>query len=47
MDVAMRITRYALVIAFPLLLAGCKGTENIVGTPSNVTEFRTLASMTP
>ena len=43
----MRITRRALVIAFPLLLAGCKGTEHIVGTPSNLTEFRTLASMQP
>ena len=43
----MRISRHALVIAFPFLLAGCKGTENIAGTPSNVTEFRTLASMTP
>ena len=43
----MRITRRALVIAFPFLLAGCKGTENIVGTPSPLTEFRTLASMQP
>jgi hypothetical protein len=43
----MRITRHALLLAFPLLLAGCKGTERIQGTPSNLTEFRTLASMQP
>ena len=43
----MRITRHALLIAFPLLLAGCKGTEHIEGTPSNLTEFRTLSSMEP
>ena len=43
----MRITRHALFIAFPFLLAGCKGTENIQGTPSSLTEFRTLASMQP
>ena len=43
----MRITRHALLIAFPFLLAGCKGTEHVVGTPSDLTEFRTLASMTP
>ena len=43
----MRMTRYALLIAFPFLLASCKGTENIQGTPSSLTEFRTLASMTP
>lgn len=43
----MRITRRALVLTFPLLLAGCKGTEHIIGTPSNLTEFRTLDSMTP
>jgi hypothetical protein len=47
MDVAMRITRHALLIAFPFLLAGCKGTENIQGTPSPLTEFRTLSSMQP
>ena len=34
-------------MAFPLLLAGCKGTEHVTGAPSNLTEFRTLASMTP
>jgi len=43
----MRITRHVLLLALPLLLAGCKGTERIQGTPSNLTEFRTLASMTP
>ena len=43
----MRITRHAFLLAFPLLLAGCKGTERIQGTPSNLTEFRTLASMQP
>ena len=43
----MRITRRALVVAFPILLAGCKGTEHIVGTPSATTEFRTIASMLP
>jgi len=43
----MRINRRAILIAFPMLLAGCKGTENVVGTPSPLTEFRTLASMTP
>ena len=43
----MRITRHALLIAIPFLLAGCKGTENIVGSPSQLTEFRTLASMQP
>ena len=43
----MRITRRALVIAFPLLLAGCKGTERLVGSPSETTEFRTIASMQP
>jgi hypothetical protein len=43
----MRITRHALLIAFPFLLAGCKGTENVVGAPSELTTFRTLASMTP
>ena len=43
----MRITRRALAIALPLLLAGCKGTEHIVGTPSATTEFRTIASMQP
>jgi hypothetical protein len=47
MDVVMRIIRPALLIAFPLLLAGCKGTEHVVGAPSPLTEFRTLASMTP
>jgi hypothetical protein len=43
----MRITRHAILIAFPFLLAGCKGTEHLVGTPSPLTEFRTLSSMTP
>ena len=47
MDVVTRITRRVLAIAFPLLLAGCKGTEHIVGTPSATTEFRTIASMLP
>jgi hypothetical protein len=47
MDVVMRITRHAFLIAFPILLVGCKGTEHLVGTPSNLTEFRTLASMQP
>jgi len=47
MDVVMRITRHALVIAFPMLLVGCKGTEHIEGTPTNQTEFRTLAGMQP
>jgi hypothetical protein len=46
MDVGMRFTRYVLFLAFPLLLAGCGGSA-IEGTPSNLTEFRTLASMTP
>jgi hypothetical protein len=43
----MRITARTLAIAFPLLLAGCKGTEHVVGAPTNMTEFRTLASMQP
>ena len=43
----MRITRHALLIAFPLLLVGCKGTENIQGTPSNVLENLTVAGMQP
>lgn len=43
----MRITARTFAIAFPLLLAGCKGTEHVVGTPTNMTEFRTLASMQP
>ncbi|HEX7978339.1 MAG TPA: hypothetical protein VF461_07035 [Gemmatimonadaceae bacterium] len=43
----MRITRHALLIAFPLLLVGCKGTESIQGTPSELTSFRTLSSMQP
>jgi len=43
----MRITARALAIALPLLLAGCKGTEHVTGTPTNATEFRTLASMQP
>ena len=43
----MRITRHVLLLAAPLLLAGCKGTEHVAGTPSNLTEFRTLASMQP
>ena len=43
----MRITRRALVIAVPFLLAGCKGTERIQGTPSDVLENRTVASMQP
>jgi hypothetical protein len=47
MDVAMRITRRALVLAFPLFLVDCKGTEHIVGRPSGTTEFRTIASMLP
>jgi len=47
MDVVMGITRHALLIAIPFLLAGCKGTENIQGTPSSLTEFRTLSSMQP
>jgi hypothetical protein len=47
MDVVMRITARTLAIAFPLLLVGCKGTEHIVGTPTNATEFRTLDSMKP
>ena len=47
MDVVMGITRHALLIALPFLLAGCKGTENIQGTPSSLTEFRTLSSMQP
>jgi hypothetical protein len=47
MDAVMRITRRALAIALPLLLAGCKGTEHLVGTPSAATEFRTIASMQP
>jgi hypothetical protein len=47
MDVAMRITRHALFLAFPFLLAGCKGTERIQGTPSDVLDNRTVASMQP
>jgi hypothetical protein len=47
MDVVMRITRHALLIAFPFLLVGCKGTENIEGTPSELTSLRTLSSMQP
>jgi hypothetical protein len=43
----MRITRHAFLLAFPLLLAGCKGTERIQGTPSNLTEILTLDSMRP
>lgn len=43
----MRITRHAFLLAFPLLLAGCKGTERIQGTPSNLTEVLTLDSMRP
>jgi hypothetical protein len=43
----MRITRHALFFAVPLLLAGCKGTENIQGAPSEVVELRTLSSMQP
>ena len=43
----MRITRHALVIAFPFLLVSCKGTENIQGTPSSTLENRTVANMQP
>jgi len=43
----MSITRHAFLLAFPLLLAGCKGTERIQGTPSNLTEILTLDSMRP
>jgi hypothetical protein len=47
MNVAMRFARYALFLTFPVLLAGCKGTEHVVGTPSDVVENRTVASMQP
>ena len=43
----MRITRRAFAIAFPLLLSDCKGTEHLLGAPSETTEFRTIASMQP
>jgi hypothetical protein len=46
-DVVMRISRYALFLAFPLLLVGCKGTEHIQGTPSDVLENLTVAGMQP
>ena len=39
--------RQVLGAAAVIGLAGCKGTEHIVGTPTNATEFRTLASMQP
>ena len=47
MNVAMRFPRYALFLAFPFLLAGCKGTEHVVGTPSDVLDNRTVASTQP
>lgn len=47
MDVVMRITRHALILAFPFLLVGCKGTENVTGRPSDVLENLTVASMQP
>jgi hypothetical protein len=47
MTVAMRFPRYALFLAFPFLLAGCKGTEHVVGTPSDLLDPRTVASMQP
>lgn len=43
----MRITRHALLIAFPILLVGCKGTERIEGTPSDVLQNLTVAGMQP
>lgn len=43
----MRITRHALFLAFPILLAGCKGTEHVVGTPSDVLVNLTVANMQP
>ena len=43
----MRITRHALFLAFPFLLAGCKGTEHIEGTPSGVLANLTVETMQP
>lgn len=43
----MRITRHALFLAFPILLAGCKGTEHVAGTPSDVVANLTVANMQP
>ncbi len=43
----MRITRHALYLAFPLLLVGCKGTEQIQGTPTDVLINNTVAGMQP
>ena len=37
----------ALFLSFALLAAGCKGTENVTGTPIGGQEGRTLASMLP
>jgi hypothetical protein len=47
MDVAMRIARHARLIAFPFLLVGCRGTERIQGTPSDVVANLTVANMQP
>jgi hypothetical protein len=43
----MRITRRALALSFPFLLAACKGTENVAGTPSGQLEQRTIDGMKP
>ena len=37
----------ALCLAFTAPLVACKGTENVTGAPTGVTETRTLAGMAP
>jgi hypothetical protein len=44
----LRIIRsIAFFAALSLVVASCNGSQGVTGNPSNVTEFRTLASMLP
>ena len=43
----MRITPRALAFSFSILLAACKGTEHVTGTPSAQLEQRTVDGMKP